>query len=75
MLFASRTDDELLGYGVPAEWLGDVKRATETTPVSYTHLTPPTSDLVEISVVAGLLKKKKSKKKKKKTASRNNNID
>ena len=27
-------------------------------PVSYTHLTPPTSDLVEISVVAVLLKKK-----------------
>ena len=28
-------------------------------PVSYTHLTLPTSDLVEISVVAGSLKKKK----------------
>ena len=24
-LFASRSDDELLGYGVPAEWLGDVR--------------------------------------------------
>ncbi len=30
-LFAGRTDDELLGYGVPAEWLGDVKQATEAT--------------------------------------------
>ena len=29
-------------------------------PVSYTHLTLPTSDLVEISVDAGSLKKKKS---------------
>ena len=30
-LFAGRTDDELLGYGVPAEWLDDVKNATENT--------------------------------------------
>jgi mRNA-degrading endonuclease RelE of RelBE toxin-antitoxin system len=28
-LFAGRSDDELLGYGVPAEWLKDVKNATE----------------------------------------------
>src|SRR5437588_8286570 len=25
-LFAERSDDELLGYGVPAEWLDDVKK-------------------------------------------------
>ncbi len=30
-IFAGQTDDELLGYGVPAEWLDDVKQATETT--------------------------------------------
>jgi len=30
-LFTGRTDDELLGYGVPAEWLDDVKNATENT--------------------------------------------
>ena len=30
--------------------------------VSYTHLTPPTSDLVVISVVAVSFKKKKKKK-------------
>jgi mRNA-degrading endonuclease RelE of RelBE toxin-antitoxin system len=30
-LFANKSDDELLSYGVPAEWLGDVKRATEDT--------------------------------------------
>lgn len=30
-LFADRSDDELLGYGVPAEWLDDVKQATEDT--------------------------------------------
>lgn len=28
-LFTHLGDDELLGYGVPAEWLGDVRRATE----------------------------------------------
>ncbi len=30
-LFVKLTDDELLGYGVPAEWLGDVRTATEET--------------------------------------------
>ncbi len=29
LLFAQRTDDELLGYGVPAEWLADVRAADE----------------------------------------------
>jgi superfamily I DNA/RNA helicase len=28
-LFADMADDELLGYGVPAEWLNDVRQATE----------------------------------------------
>ena len=32
--------------------------------VSFTHLTPPTGDLVEISVVAGSLKNKKMKEQK-----------
>lgn len=30
-LFAAHTDDELLGYGVPAEWLADVRQATDAT--------------------------------------------
>jgi mRNA-degrading endonuclease RelE of RelBE toxin-antitoxin system len=30
-LFAGISEDELLGYGVPAEWLGDVRRANEDT--------------------------------------------
>jgi mRNA-degrading endonuclease RelE of RelBE toxin-antitoxin system len=30
-IFADRSDDELLGYGVPSEWLQDVKTATEDT--------------------------------------------
>src|SRR2546426_9976942 len=28
-LFTHKSDDELLGYGVPAEWLKDVRQATE----------------------------------------------
>ncbi|MDO8597469.1 MAG: UvrD-helicase domain-containing protein, partial [Sulfuricaulis sp.] len=28
-LFADKPDDELLGYGVPGEWLNDVREATE----------------------------------------------
>ena len=30
-LFADVADEDLLGYGVPTEWLGDVKAATEDT--------------------------------------------
>jgi superfamily I DNA/RNA helicase/mRNA-degrading endonuclease RelE of RelBE toxin-antitoxin system len=29
LLFAERSDNELLSYGVPTEWLNDVKKATE----------------------------------------------
>jgi len=29
LIFSGKSDDELLGHGVPAEWLGDVKKATE----------------------------------------------
>src|SRR5260370_36119567 len=28
-LFADKSDEELLGYGVPAEWLNDVRHATD----------------------------------------------
>lgn len=31
LVFAARSDDELLGYGVPVEWLNDVKAANEDT--------------------------------------------
>ena len=30
-IFASASNDDLLGYGVPVEWLGDVRAATEDT--------------------------------------------
>jgi mRNA-degrading endonuclease RelE of RelBE toxin-antitoxin system len=31
LLFAKRSDDELLSYGVPVEWLNDVRQANEDT--------------------------------------------
>ncbi|MBM3506045.1 MAG: DNA helicase [Alphaproteobacteria bacterium] len=39
-IFAGASDDELLGYGVPAEWLNDVKRATEDTLLALTDHLP-----------------------------------
>lgn len=39
-LFASASDDELLSYGVPAEWLADVKAATEDTLLPLTEHLP-----------------------------------
>src|ERR1700730_5575181 len=38
-IFAGASDDELLRYGVPAEWLGEVEKSTEETLLSLTaHL-------------------------------------
>ena len=39
-VFAEVSDDELLGYGVPAEWLDDVKKATEDTLLALTDHLP-----------------------------------
>ena len=39
-LFAEMSDDGLLGYGVPAEWLNDVKQATEDTLLGLTDHLP-----------------------------------
>src|SRR5271166_5586947 len=39
-LFVGMSDDELLGYGVPAEWLNDVKKATEDTLLILTDHLP-----------------------------------
>lgn len=39
-LFADRADDELLAYGVPAEWLRDVKTATEDSLLTLTDHLP-----------------------------------
>src|SRR5271166_568770 len=39
-LFAHISDDGLLGYGVPAEWLNDVRAATEDTILALTDHLP-----------------------------------
>jgi mRNA-degrading endonuclease RelE of RelBE toxin-antitoxin system len=39
-LFAGVSDDELLGYGVPLEWLSDVRKSTESTLLSLTDHLP-----------------------------------
>src|SRR3984893_17645054 len=39
-VFARVTNDELLGYGVPTEWLNDVKNATEDTLLTLTDHLP-----------------------------------
>ena len=39
-LFANKPDDELLGYGVPSEWLDDVKVANEDTLLVLTDHLP-----------------------------------
>jgi mRNA-degrading endonuclease RelE of RelBE toxin-antitoxin system len=42
-LFAGMTDDKLMGYGVPAEWLNDVRQATEETLFSLADHLPAES--------------------------------
>ena len=39
-IFCGTSDDELLGYGVPAEWLNDVKKSTEDTLLALTDHLP-----------------------------------
>jgi AAA domain/UvrD-like helicase C-terminal domain len=39
-LFAATSDDQLLGYGVPVDWLGEVKRATEDSLLALTDHLP-----------------------------------
>ena len=50
-IFADTSDDELLGYGVPAEWLSDVKMAAEDTLLLLTdHLPAEASEaLLELA--------------------------
>jgi hypothetical protein len=51
-LFAERSDDELLAYGVPKDWLADVRAATEDTILDLTvHLPGEAAEaLLELAV-------------------------
>jgi len=50
-LFANFTDDVLLGYGVPVEWLTDVRKATEDSILTLSdHLPTEAADaLLELA--------------------------
>jgi mRNA-degrading endonuclease RelE of RelBE toxin-antitoxin system len=51
LLFAHRSDDDLLSYGVPPEWLGDVRRANEDSLLALAgHLPAETAEaLLELA--------------------------
>src|SRR5688572_7283318 len=52
LLYDRLTDEELLGFGVPAEWLGDVRRADEDTVLGLVeHLPAEAAEaLLELAV-------------------------
>lgn len=52
-IFAGASDDELLGYGVPAEWLGDVRKATEDTLLALTDHLPAEAAEALLEVATG----------------------
>ncbi len=52
-LFKSRTDAELLGYGVPQEWLTDVKNATEDTLFDLTEHLPQEASAARLELATG----------------------
>lgn len=53
LLFTDRSDDELLGYGVPAEWLDDVKKATEDTLLTLSDHLPAEASEALLEVATG----------------------
>jgi len=52
-LFAALSDDKLLGYGVPAEWLNDVRQATEETILSLVDHLPAEAAEALIELATG----------------------
>ena len=53
-IFAGASDDELLGYGVPAEWLGDVRKATEETLLALSdHLPAEAAEALLVLATGG----------------------
>lgn len=52
-LFASTTDQLLLGYGVPQEWLGDVRQATEDTLLDLVEHLPAEAGEALLEIATG----------------------
>src|SRR6266849_10599093 len=56
-LFDRISDDELLGYGVPAEWLADVRRANEDTLLELTDHLPSEASEALLDLATGVAPK------------------
>jgi hypothetical protein len=52
-IFAESPDDELLGYGVPKEWLGDIKKATADTLLALTEHLPAEASEALLELATG----------------------
>ena len=52
-LFADCADEELLGYGVPAEWLADVKKATTATLLALSDHLPAEAAEALLEIATG----------------------
>jgi mRNA-degrading endonuclease RelE of RelBE toxin-antitoxin system len=52
-LFAQYSEEDLLGYGVPAEWLADVRAATEDTPFALADHLPAEAAEALLELAAG----------------------
>src|SRR5579863_2487204 len=57
LLFAGITEDELLGYGVPAEWLADVRRANEDTLLELADHLPSEAAEALLDLATGVVPK------------------
>jgi hypothetical protein len=54
-LFASVSDQQLLGYGVPTEWLGDVKNANEDTLLTLADHLPKEAAEALLELATGIV--------------------
>ena len=52
-IFADKPDEELLGYGVPAEWLNDVRQATEDNLLLLTDRLPAEASEALLELATG----------------------
>ena len=53
LLFADLTDDELLAFGVPEEWLGDARKATEDSVLDLADRLPGEASEALLSLAVG----------------------
>lgn len=58
VLFANRSDDELLSYGVPVEWLADVRQANEDTILELADHLPGEAAEALLDLAVGVTPKK-----------------